>query len=747
MSTAPATEPMSVEQSAVLSDFARACKAAARSVSLYPGTHPAIRAALARVCSASGRLTAAGDVTLTVHPEMLVIDGRAPLRPDAAIPELATLLHERLVGELRIDRGADAEDWLALLLLLGRAPEDLIGAGGIGQSWAATGRGHFDIREIDYAEVLRERAGDGAAEWDRIIAFCLQGESATLDDRALASLLDAVSDPTRFGELLDRLQDSPAAGGASVGARAAALLQLLRIAVDAAKARGDEATDTVLQTIADSSRRLTPEMLLAVLAQRKSGDPEAAALATAVVERISDPTIASFVANSVAAERGATERLAHAFEALVPESERKERLLQMAETEARQGALGDDAGFEQLWQGAADMLKSYSDENYVSDDYGRELTSARTQAIEVERVSDDPPERVQLWLSTVSETALRQLDLDLLLDLLRIEEDPAQWEQVAAIVAAEVERRTVLGDIDAAQRLADVMLREQGPEGRAHLSRAAAETAARLASGPLVRHVVLHLRKAPDGGVASLARLCHTIGPGVVRPLAEALAVEENNRAIRVLRETLLGFGAAGRHSVEQLKNSSNPAVRRTAIDLLRVLGGDEALPELASMLGDADPQVQRESIRAIVQIGSKQAYAVLEHALVASRAAREAIVQQLIALREDKAIPLLCFVLNHTKPRGRLARAHAEIIDALGSLGAHAESTRTLRRILHGGNWFAPFKTAALREAAAAALLRIGSPETAAVLAEAASGGSRSVRKIARAKAEMAARRTRERT
>jgi hypothetical protein len=742
MSTAPATEPMPAEQSAALADFARACKAAARSVSLYPGTHPAIRAALSRVAGASGRLTASGDVTLTVHPEMLVIDGRAPVRPDQAIPELASLLHERLIGELRIERGVDVDDWLALLLLLVRPPEDLIASGGIGQAWTATGRGHFDIREIDYAEVLRERAGGGAAEWDRIIAFCLRGESATLDDRAIESLLGAVSDPTQFGELLDRLQDGPAASGASVGARAAALLQLLRTAVDAARTRGAATTDSVLQTIADSSGRLTPEMLLAVLAQRKSADPEEASLATAVVDRMTDHTIASFVANSVAAERGATERLAHAFEALVPEAERKERLLQLAEGEARQSELGQDAGFEQLWQGAADMLTSYSDEKYVSDDYGRELSAARTQAIEVERVSDDPPDRVQLWLSTVSDGALRQLDLDLLLDLLRIEADPAQWEALAGIVAAEIERRALLGDIDGAHRLAETVMREQEPDGRAQLSHAAAAMAAGLSAGPLVRHVVRHLRKVEESGVAPLARLCHTIGPGVVRPLAEALAVEESNRAIRVLREILLGFGAAGRQSVEQLKNSSNPAVRRTAIDLLRVFGGDEALPELASMLNDADPQVQRESIRAIVQIGTKPAYAVLQNALVASRTAREMIVEQLIGMRDDKTIPLLCYVLNHTRPRGRMSAAHAEIIDALGSLGAHGESTRTLREILHRTGWLAPFKTAALREAAAAALLRIGSPEATAVLTEAARTGSRNVRKIARSKAEIAARR-----
>jgi hypothetical protein len=748
MPTAPGTDPMSAEQSAVLADFARACKAAARSVSLYPGTHPAISAALSRVTAATGRLTASGDVTLTVHPDMLVIDGRAPVRADPAIPELAALLHERLVGELHIEGAAAADDWRALLLLLARAPEDLSASGGIGSGWAATGRSHFDIREIDYAEVLRERAGSsGGAEWDRIIAFCLHGEAATLDDRALGSLLDAVSDPARFGELLDRLQSTGATSGASIGARAAALLQLLRTGVDAAKARGAADAETVLQNIADAGGRLTPEMLLAMLAQRSSGNAEEAAVATAVVERMTDPTIASFVANSVAAEKGATERLAAAFEALVPEAERKDRLLQLAEDQARQTALGQEEGFEQLWQGAADMLTSYSDKNYVSDEYGRELSSARTQALDVERVSDDPPERVQRWLSTVSDAAMRQLDLDLLLDLLRIEADPHQWEQVAGIVATDIERRALLGDIDGAQRLADTVLRERGPDGRPQLSAAAAAAAARLSAGPLVRHLVLHLRKVDDAGVAPLARLCHTIGPGVVRPLAEALAVEEHARAIRVLREILLDFGAAGRQSVEQLKNSSNPAVRRTAIDLLRVFGGDDALPELASMLGDADPQVQRESIRAIVQIGTPQAYAVLERALVASRASRETIVQQLITLREEKAVPLLCYVLNHTKPRGRLAKAHAEIIDALGSLHAHAESTRTLRQVLYRSEWYAPFKTAALREAAATALLRIGSPDATAVLDEAARTGSRSVRKIARPKADIAARRGRERT
>jgi HEAT repeat protein len=233
--------------------------------------------------------------------------------------------------------------------------------------------------------------------------------------------------------------------------------------------------------------------------------------------------------------------------------------------------------------------------------------------------------------------------------------------------------------------------------------------------------------------VEFLNRLCHTIGAGVVRPLAELLAVEENPRATRRLRELLLGFGAAGRQSVEKLKNSPNPAVRRTAIDLLRVFGGQEALPELVSMLNDADPQVQRESIRAIVQIGTNNAYAVLQRALVSKSSTRETVLQELLGLRDDKAAPLLCYVLKQTQPTGRFLKVHLDMIDALGNLRGHPESIRTLKHVLYSGSIWTPFKTAAMRRGAASALKRIGSAEATAVLDEAIAKGSRGVRSAAK--------------
>ena len=83
-----------------------------------------------------------------------------------------------------------------------------------------------------------------------------------------------------------------------------------------------------------------------------------------------------------------------------------------------------------MWQRVEGMLTSYSDEKFVSEQYARELTGARTRAVDVERTSDDPPERIATWLTTVGDAALRTLDHQLLLDLLNIEAEPARWRDI-----------------------------------------------------------------------------------------------------------------------------------------------------------------------------------------------------------------------------------------------------------------------------------------------------------------------------
>jgi hypothetical protein len=724
---------MSPEQSATLAEFARACRTAARSVSLYPATHPAIQASLTRVLTSAGRLAAAGDLLLTVYPDALIIDGRAPERPDGAVVELAGIMHDRLVGSLRVQAGADVVDWHTFLLLLTKAPEDLIAEGGISAAWTKSGRGRFQIREIDYAEVLRERGGGDGTQWDSIIAYCLQGGSGTLDEHGMQTMLAMLGDSSRFGEFLDRLQRAEGGEG-DVSARVAGMITLVqRMLANTSQKPKAQGEDVVLQTAAGAASKLTPDMMLGLIRQAQAPVREQAQVAAAVVNHITDDTIASFVANSVVSARGASERLAQAFEALVPELDRKERLLSVARDEAEETPLGQESTFNELWQSAAQMLTSYSDEPYVSEEYARELSGARRQAIDVDRVSDDPPERIQAWLSTIADQAVRELDLQLLLDLLKVEDDPLAWVEMARLVTVQIERRILAGDFATAYNLALAIVQETGEGGREPLRFAATGAADHLAGGAMVRNLVVHLRKAPeDADMEPVSLLCHSVGTRIVRPLAESLASEDNPRAVRRLRDLLFGFGAAGRESVEPLKLSANPAVRRTAIDLLRMFGGREALAELTTMLEDADPQVQREAVRAIILTGSAEASAVLRRALITGGAS-DAILQELLGMRDERVVPLLCSVLTREVPRGAAVETHAQIIETLGNLGDHAESAETLRVVLHRGQWWAPYRTAALRKAAAAALRRIGSTTTLGILDEAARTGNRGVRNIAR--------------
>ena len=719
------------EQSLALAEFARACKGAARAVSLYPGAHPAIDGSLSRLVSSVRRLTGAGETLLAVHPSTLTIDDRAPVRPDAAIVELADLLHGRLVGTLRIDSGATSEDWRALLRLVARPLEELLAEGGIHQIWTATGRGHFEIQEIDYAEVLRERNGSNGAAWDRVLSNCLKGEAVELDDAVVTMLLEAAESSEKFGELLDRLNDRAEIDGSSVSSRIGALMHLLRATIAAVEERTPGGSDAALTNVARATPHLSPDMLIGLLTNRSAAKPEDAAIARGVVDRIDDGTIASIVARSVSSERGASDRLAQVFEALVPDATHKGPLLDQARVEAEQTEFGSDPRFPEVWQSAVTIL-NYSDKSYVSSEYARELSGARAQAVEVERLSDDPPERISAWLASVNEAAVRELDLLLTIDLMRIETDPDHWASVADIAVRETEQRSMLGDVAGVQQLTSaIAAKAAGADGPIRAAAVAALDA--LARGRFARHVIGQFRKANDAELARLTTLCQTIGPRLILPFAEALSTEEHFLTIRRIRELLISFGAEGRRAVETLKNSANPAVRRTAVDLLRHFGGNGALNELTALLNDADPQVQRDAVRAIVTIGTAEAFVIIDRQCATSDAARELIVREVIGLRDTRAVPSLAAVLKNTAPRGAMAPLHEAIIDALAALGAHADSTAALRSALDRGDWWAPRRTAVLRNAAAAALKRIGSTETLEALEQAQRSGSRGVRAAAR--------------
>lgn len=729
--TPPDAEPLAPDAAAQLTDFARACKAAARAVSLYPPTHPAIKTSLDRLVDTSVRASAGGTLQVTVLPDSLLVDGRAAARPDAAIGELAALLHMHLVGAMHLSGGGDPAAWRTFLSILGRAPEDVRAQGGIARLWTAAGDRHLEIVELDYAQVLRERTSGASATWDQIIANCLQGESVELSEETLKALLEIAEDASRLSELTDLLNERAAASGTR--GQISALLRMLGSLIEAVSRRTPERLDGVLRNIATTVSRLTPEALLDLLGRKPEGSGSATVdLVGEIVARMNDTNVSGFVARSVVAERGASARLAEAFQALVPEQERKHRLLQLAKDQIAPTPFGQQPNFPNLWENAKEMLTSYSDESFVGREYARELSVARTQAVEVERVNDDPPDRIAQWLGSVSDAALRTLDLQLLLDLMTVERDTDRWRELTEPILQHIEDLLLIGDFEAARRLVEALVNESG-RTESPTSAEAGAALQRLVSGPMMRHIASHLQTVDDAAFEHVRGVVQAVGPVLIPTLAEALSSEERARPRQRLTQLLLGFGKAGRQSVEQLRNSPNAAVRRTAIHLLREFGGHEALPDLALLLDDSEPHVQREAIRAILAIGSDEAYAVLEKALASgTEGSRGAIMEMLTSMRDDRAAPLFAYIVTHVDHRGALRSVYAHAIESLGALRDET-SIGILNDALHRGEWYAPFRTAALRRSAAAALRRVATTEALEALRAAAANGSRGVRTAAR--------------
>ena len=239
------------------------------------------------------------------------------------------------------------------------------------------------------------------------------------------------------------------------GAEAAAdiLLNLIRGRVTA----DADHLDAILDRFSDAARRFSAGGMTAFIGRRGRSEAVVAGIdvVAAVLDRMDVEKAAGFVAASVTAEHGATERLAHAFSALVPDVDRQRQVLGLARIKLASSEMGEDEAFPELWQGVESMLASYSDATFVSADNARELSSVRTQPVDVDHVSDDPPERIAGWLASVGDSALRALDRALLVDLLVIESDPLRWRDMAETVVTHADDLVRVGYFDQAWELVE----------------------------------------------------------------------------------------------------------------------------------------------------------------------------------------------------------------------------------------------------------------------------------------------------
>jgi hypothetical protein len=564
----------------------------------------------------------------------------------------------------------------------------------------------------------------------------MSGPTLTVDDAAMRAVLDIIEEPAKLKQLIDQLEQTAAKSPKGVELQTAALLNIVRGLVDYISRTDPQELNTVFEKFGRGARHLSVEAMIALLAERRR--PEAMAgsvnVVSALIESMSDSTVAGFVADSVVAERGASERLAHAFRSLVPEFDRQRQLLALAREEVAASEMAkeqNEEDFSGLWNGVEQMLTSYTDARYVSEEYARELSHARTLPVDIERVSDDPPERIAGWLATVSDSALRSLDQDLLTDLLKIENDPSRWRDVADTVVTHADDLVRVGHFEQAWLLIETMVEhgEPSPFRRPH----AAAALDRFARGSLMKHVAPHVRGVDEQGYERFKRICLAIGPPIIAPLAEVLAGEQDARARRRLRDILIAFGPRGAESVRPLLNAANWELRRTAAFLLREFGGAEGLKELVPLLTDAEPLVQREAVQGLMMNGSKEAAVILLNALKSVKGkARDTLVGEVLKVKDQRGAPLYAYLVRQIDRR-QFPQLYLTAIEALGALGG-TDAIEALKVVLHTGQWWTPLANRTYRGAAAHALGRIGSAGALDVLRDASRNGAFGVRSAARA-------------
>jgi HEAT repeat protein len=728
---AAASDTLAPELGALVTGFARSCRAAARAIALYPPEHPAVGIALGHLVEVVQRLTAEGEVRLSVLPDSLMIGGQRPARPDAAVTDLAALLHGHQVGQLAIAPQSDAVEWRRFLSLLALPPEQTRVSGGLAALWASEGQTRISARQIDYKGLLGAGIHGDRVTWQAIIDQCLRDDAATCDDWMLDLVLDILDRPDQVGTLLAAVEDRVSREGGRAPLVVAGLMQA--VARFAAESQPDQ-LEPLLLALAGA----TAQMPLATLgpmasAGRDGQRPELAQFVAALSQRMRDDTLAGRVVEEFRSGRGSSPQLTEALGGLVPDVERRSSILALARHALAQAPEGTEAEARAQWH-VEQLVWSHDDRRFIAEDYATELQRAAERAVEIEDDRTDGPDRLAAWAASVAEDRVRLLDAQLLVDLLQLKREAAAWREVAALVVARINVLVVLGDFSAAAFLAEALRLHHEEHSVAEVRAAARHALADIVGPDLMRHVASHLDTADLQVVAAGKRFCEAVGTSVIPRLAEVLSREERARSRRHLIAIFASFGAAGRQAVERLMQSPNAAVRRTAVQLLREFGGQEALPELQSLLNDEEPHVQREATYAIALLAMESAYATLTRALAeGSERSRDAITSVLWTLPAEATAGVLAHIVTHAPQGGQMRTIHERAIERLAA-GGGPVAVRAINNALQRGSVMAPFRTAAMRKLCAQALARIGTPDAVECLAAAAVGGSRGLRAAAAA-------------
>jgi len=739
MADAPTLSP---EVSRSVSALARSLVAASRGWALYPPDHPAIRASLDRLRTAVTDASSGQVFSFGVTPDTLLVAGVAVGGRDAGtIAEAARWLHDRDILELTFAGDVTVG---ALQRLLGVLSEDsrvIRDRGGPAKVWTEEGDAAIALQQIDFSHVLQDREVTHPVRrkddlWRSIVRGVLDRRRPT-DEATQARMLEISGDVVAIGELAGDViaPHHTMDGSPMLTSQAAAVVAAYHHLVSIVDVLSPERKQEVMQNLAAATAKLNPHVVMQMLSggaaeSGAGGEAGSGVVVAGIVDAMDDNRVAQLLATTLAIEGQASERLATVFNTIATDDDRKQRVLTMTRRMLAETDFGRQDAFQNLWSSMEELLLTYNERPFVSAGYraGLDQVGARAEQMASE-VSVDLVE----MLDTLGQDNVRRLSVRLLIDLLKLERDPARAPELANDVAALAEDLLLAGDYESVLAVVTA-LQEQAAD-----SKAVTSPGSRVALDGIVRTIAFVeaaelLGDMSDAEARLFADVCGRIGAAATDALKGHLESEAMTPARSRATAIVKGYGARAVSRLGTLVGSNKWAAQRNAAELMGELGVAEAVPLLQPLLRGSDARVTTAAVRALASIKDPAAARAVHTVLRAATGdQRRAVVEALVAQRDARVVPVLVRIIEESDPFGADFTIVIDTVGALSRVGDD-QAVPVLSTLMRRKKLLARKKARTLKEHSIAALRAIRTPAATRAIDEAAKTGDRLLRKAARA-------------
>jgi hypothetical protein len=738
MADAPTLSP---ELSRGVSALARTLVSAARSWALYPSDHPAVRGSIERLRTSIAEASGGQRFAFGVTPDTLMVAGVAVGGRDAgAIAEAARWLHDRDILQLTFAKEVGVP---ALQRLLGVLSEDsriIRQRGGPAKVWGEEGDAAIAIEQIDFSHVMEDREVTNPVRrkddlWRSIVRGILDRRRPT-DEATQARLLEISGDVIAISELAGDViaPHHTMDGSPMLTSQAAAVVAAYHHLVSIVDVLSPERKQEVMQNLAAATANLNPHVVMQMLsggaegAEGGTAEAGSGAIISGVVNAMDDTRVAQLLATTLAIEGQASDRLATVFNTIATDDDRKQRVLTMTRRMLAETDFGRQDAFQSLWSSMEELLLTYNEKPFVSASYRAGLDQVGRRA---EQMASDVPQELVEMLDSLGQDNVRRLSVRLLIDLLKLERDPARAPEIANDVAALAEDLFLAGDYESVLAVVTA-LQEQAADASA-----IASAGSRVALDGIVNTVPFVeaaevLGEMDDGAAACFTDICARIGPAATDALKVHLESEALTPARARTAAIVKRYGVRAVSRLSSVAGSNKWAAQRNVADLLGEIAVAEAVPLLQPLLRGQDARVTVAAVRALANIKDPAAARAVHTVMRAATGdQRRAVVEALVGQRDARVVPVLVRIIDESDPFGA---DHAIVLETVGALAqvGDDQAVPALSALMRKKKLFAWKKGRALKEQSLTALRAIKTPAAAQAVAEAAKTGDRMLRKLA---------------